>query len=79
MGAYTFSAEPPFAITSYTQSPVVDDSFYTKSSYFKRVIFPGGAVAIGPNIYLAYGKDDQEIWIAILDKEALKKALIPAP
>jgi hypothetical protein len=27
---------------------------------------------------LAYGKDDSEIWIATIDKEALKKALVPA-
>jgi predicted GH43/DUF377 family glycosyl hydrolase len=77
MGAYTFSAEPPFEITKMTPMPIFDESFYTPSDYYKRVIFPGGFVVSGPSIYVAYGKDDCEIWIATLDKDALKKALMP--
>jgi hypothetical protein len=42
-----------------------------------HVIFPGGFVVCDDAIYVAYGRDDREIWIATLDKEALKKALIP--
>ena len=77
MGAYTFSADPPFAITSYTKKPIVGEGFYTDSNYYKRVIFPGGFVVSDSVIYLAYGKDDSEIWIATIDKAALKKALMP--
>jgi hypothetical protein len=77
MGLYTFSAEPPFAITQMTQKPILSHDFYTRSHHEKRVIFPGGFVVDGSRIYVAYGKDDREIWIATLDKEQLKKNLTP--
>ncbi len=75
MGAYTFSKDPPFAITKVTPKPLVADGFYTASGCEKRVIFPGGYALCGNTIYLAYGKDDCEIWIATIDKDALKKEL----
>ncbi|MBI2743547.1 MAG: hypothetical protein HYX48_06490 [Chlamydiales bacterium] len=77
MGAYTFSASPPFGLTQITTLPIVGKDFYTKSNHLKRVIFPGGFVTSGSHIHVAYGKDDCEMWIATLDKEALKKALVP--
>lgn len=76
MGAYTFSAQPPFHVTKSSNFPIIGEGFYTRSNYEKRVIFPGGIVAKGPNIYVAYGKDDAEIWVAIIDKLALKKSLV---
>ena len=75
MGAYTFSAEPPFNITKMTPEPIIGEAFYTPSNYNKRVIFPGGFVVSDSVIYVAYGKDDSEMWVATLDKEALKKTL----
>ena len=77
MGAYTFSAEPPFQITKITPLPIMSDDFYTPSGYYKRVIFPGGFVATDTKIYVAYGKDDCEMWIATLDRDILKKVMIP--
>lgn len=77
MGAYTFSDQPPFQITKMSPHPLVVEGFYTPATWEKRVIFPGGFVVLGRHIYLAYGKDDCEIWIAILDKEELKKSLKP--
>lgn len=77
MGAYTFAPSPPFRITKMTEFPIIDQGFYTQSDYYKRVVFPGGFVVSDSQIILAYGKDDREIWIAILDKAALKKALTP--
>ena len=77
MGAYTFSAEAPFQITSITPDPIMAEEFYTPSSFNKRVIFPGGFVASDSKIYVAYGKDDREMWIATLDKDALKNAMVP--
>lgn len=77
MGAYTFSATAPFTITKFTPVPIVGKGFYTQSWYNKRVIFPGSFAVSGSNIYLAYGKDDYEMWIATIDKEVLKKALKP--
>jgi len=77
MGAYTFSKDPPFALTKFTPLPIVGEGFYTPSWHIKRVIFPGGFVVDGSSIYVAYGKDDYEMWIAELDKEALTRALVP--
>ncbi len=77
MGAYTFSAEPPFTLTRMTPKPIMAEEFYTPSYREKRVVFPGGFVVDGAYIYVAYGKDDCEMWIATLDKEALKQAMIP--
>jgi predicted GH43/DUF377 family glycosyl hydrolase len=39
------------------------------------VVFPGGFAVVGSLIYVAYGKDDREIWIATIDKDALKRSL----
>lgn len=77
MGAYTFSPNPPFEVTHFTPLPIIAEGFYTQSGHEKRVIFPGGFVVREPYIYLAYGKDDYEIWIATIDKAELKKALKP--
>lgn len=78
LGAYMFSPEPPFEITQMTKTPLEADTFYhPPSNYHKTVIFPGGFVVKGPNIYLVYGKDDSQIWIATIDLEKLKKALVP--
>jgi predicted GH43/DUF377 family glycosyl hydrolase len=75
MGAYTFSAEPPFQIKRISKLPIVAKGFYTNSTYYKKVIFPGGFVAVGDFFYVAYSKDDQEIWIAKIDKEALRRTM----
>jgi predicted GH43/DUF377 family glycosyl hydrolase len=77
MGAYTFSAEPPFELTKISPEPLSVPEFYTYSYYSKRVIYPGGFVVYGPNIYLAYGKDDCEVWIATIDIKELKNSLVP--
>lgn len=71
MGAYTFSGSPPFELTKMSPYPIVGKGFYTYLIYWKRVIFPGGFVVSGNNIYLAYGKDDWEMWVATIDKKAL--------
>lgn len=77
MGAYTFSSEPPFYITHFSPKPITTEGFYVPSDTPKKVIFPGGYVISGSTIYLAYGKDDCEVWIAVLDYRALKKSLVP--
>lgn len=76
MGAYTFSAEPPFEVTKMSVAPIDASGFYTYSSYDKRVIYPGGFVVSDSKIYLAYGKDDSELWIATIDLTALKTSLV---
>lgn len=60
-----------------TPEPIIGEGFYAPSTAEKKVILPGGFVVDGPRIYVAYGRDDREMWIATLDKEALMKALVP--
>lgn len=79
MGAYTFTPDPPFTVTKMTPIPIFNDGFYIPEAKDKKVIFPGGFVDAGDFIYLAYGKDDKEIWIATLDKKTLKETLKPIP
>ncbi len=77
MGAYTFSAEPPFAMTSISPVPVVGENYYTVSKFEKRVVFPGGVVDCGEHLLVAYGKDDSQVWITKINKEALKASMVP--
>lgn len=77
IGAYTYSGEPPFEMTKMSPVPLIDPEFYTYSSYNKRVIYPGGFVRKRNSIYLAYGKDDSEIWIAKIPLNRLKKSMVP--
>ncbi len=72
MGAYTFSASPPFEITHISAFPIQTEDFYKEN----RIIYPGGYAIDGPNIHIAYGKGDSEIWIATLDKNLLKATLV---
>lgn len=77
MGAYTFAGEPPFQLTGISPYPIVSEGFYTPSPLGIRCIYPGGFVISGPYIYLTYGKDDGEVWMAIIDKERLFETLVP--
>lgn len=75
MGAYTFSSAPPFQITKISRSPIIGENFYTESSYDKRIIYPGGFTVGEKEFYVAYGKDDSEIWIATINKQKLMNSL----
>jgi len=76
MGAYTFSATPPFGLKKISPEPIMHPEFYTYSHFSKRVIYPGGFVVEGEKLYLSYGKDDCEVWIATIDVAELKKSLV---
>jgi len=75
MGAYTFSPDPPFRITRQSPIPISHPDFYTHTDARKRVVYPGGFVVNGDEIVLAYGKDDREVWLAFIDKQALLDSL----
>jgi len=77
MGACTFSAEPPFAINRISPAPIDAPSFYTFSACDKRIIYPGGFIVEGSTIYLSYGKDDSEVWIATIDLNNLMESMVP--
>ena len=81
IGAYTFSKNPPFALTRMSQEPIVGKNFYNGPAHKTwkplRVIFPAGFVSDDRFIWLSYGRQDHEIWIAKLDKKGLFKSLVP--
>lgn len=81
IGAYTFELNPPFAITRISSKPIVAKGFYTGPAYKTwkplRVVFPMGYVADENYVWLSYGKQDHEVWIAKIDKKALLNSLVP--
>ncbi len=80
MGAYTFNKEPPFEVTKISETPIIATGFYegiNYEPYWKpvRVVFPCGFVIDEHYVYVAYGRQDHEIWIIKLDKQGLKNSL----
>jgi predicted GH43/DUF377 family glycosyl hydrolase len=81
IGAYTFDAHPPFAITAVSPEPLVSKDFY-QPPYYKtwkpmRCIFPCGMVLSEDFVWISYGRQDHEIWIAKIDKKSLLQSLVP--
>ncbi len=76
MGAYTFSSKPPFETSRISPHPITGPGFYAPSQYWKKIIFPGGYIVRDPYIYVAYGRDDGEMWIAKMDKKELMASLV---
>lgn len=82
IGAVTFSAEPPFALTRISPEPITVKGFYSGPIYEPywhpvRVVFPAGFVFDEKHIYLFYGRQDHEIWMATIDRKELMKSLVP--
>lgn len=85
MGAYTFDSKPPFAIKTISTHPIVHDSMYTgpwsnlPESYYHMdyIIFPMGFLIKGDVIYLFYGKQDKEGWVAKINLPKLLASLKP--
>lgn len=81
MGAYTFSREPPFTITSISPEPIIGINFYQGAQYVPYwkpvcVVFPCGFIFEGDYIWLSYGRQDHEIWIAKIDRQQLLNSLV---
>lgn len=82
IGAYTFSAKLPFALRRITRKPIVGKGFYNgkvPKPYWQplRVVFPCGILLEEKAIWISYGRQDCEIWVAKLDREELLKNLFP--
>lgn len=75
LGAYLFSAKPPFQILKMSPKPIQDARLFL-SDRSRRIFFPSGFLISGDNIYLVYGKDDREMGVAKIGKKALMKSLI---
>ncbi len=81
MGAYTFSPEPPFTITRISPEPIFNKNFYQGKNYRTwkplHVVFPGGLIASEGALWVAYGRQDHEIWVAKIDQKKLLETLTP--
>lgn len=82
IGAYTFSNQPPFEINQISPEPIIGKNFYHGNDYEPywkpvQVVFPGGLIVDDSFIWLAYGRQDHEIWVAQLDKARLLESLVP--
>lgn len=81
IGAYRFKKEPPFTITQISAQPIIGKNFYHGANYKPywtpvQAIFPCGFFFDEDYIWIAYGRQDHECWIAKLDKRKLMKTLI---
>ena len=81
MGAYTFENRPPFAITAISQNPIVGEHFYHGPEYKMvkpcRVVFPCGIVVDDRFVWVVFGRQDHEVWMAKLEKTGLYESLVP--
>ncbi len=81
MGAYTFAAGPPFSIKRISQKPIVGQNFYNGPAHKTwkplRVVFPCGLHFDDKHVWISYGRQDHEVWIAKLDKIKLLESLLP--
>jgi predicted GH43/DUF377 family glycosyl hydrolase len=80
MGAYTFSSEPPYSLTSISAAPIIGRNFLNGPAHSTwkplRVVFPGGIVLGKEKVWVAYGRQDHEVWIATIDKKKLRESMV---
>ncbi len=79
IGAYFFSAQPPFNITRLSPEPIIANNFYSGPAYETwkplRAIFPCGYIKDDNFVWITYGKQDHELWVVKLDKKGLFDSL----
>lgn len=79
MGAYTFESHYPFRVTRISKTPIIAKNFYKGKEHptWKplRAIFPCGYITSKKSIWVAYGRQDHEVWIVKLDKQKLLRNL----
>ncbi len=81
IGAYLFSRIPPFTITHVSQTPIIGKNFYhgeMYKPYWKEIcaVFPCGFIQDDQYIWIVYGRQDHEAWVAKLDKEQFLNSLV---
>lgn len=81
IGAYLFSREAPFAIKQISPEPICGHGFYRGCSYIPywhpvQVVFPCGFVFDEQFIWVAYGRQDHEMWVVKLDRQGLLESMI---
>lgn len=89
MGAYTFNRDYPFNITRVSSQPIISNQvnnaikrFYVGAEYKPywgsvMAVFPCGFIMDSDFIWLTFGRQDHEMWVAKLDKKKLYESLVP--
>eukprot|EP01041_Mallomonas_annulata_P000205 gene205-371_t len=91
IGAYTFSATPPFHVLSISREPIVASSFYVGKlapQPFDYILYPtsftldndnngnGNGNGNGTTVTLYYGRQDEDTWVASLQLSGLLASLV---
>lgn len=82
IGAYTFEKDPPFAITNISSRPIIAKGFYSGQNYAPYwkpvcVVFPCGILVEDEFVWISYGRQDHELWVAKINRQGLLNSLIP--
>lgn len=81
LGAYLFDGEPPFAIEKISPKPIIGRHFYIGKKYPSywapiQAVFPCGIVQRGDFLWISYGRQDHEVWVAQIDTSILLQSLV---
>lgn len=83
MGAYTFSAKPPFRILSMSPFPIMPQRFYDgpwhpiRNRRIDYCVFPMGLFVDKDQLFLSFGYQDQRGYLARINVQALWDTLVP--
>ena len=83
MGAYTFSAKPPFRVLSLSPYPIMPQRLYDgpwhyiKNRNIDYCLFPMGLFVEEDTVFLSFGYQDQRGFLARIHLKALWDTLVP--
>lgn len=82
MGAYLFQSHPPFAITHISTNPIIAPNMINESlgwayKVVDIVVFPMSFILDSDFIYVSYGHNDRDGWIAKLNRSEFDSTLEP--
>lgn len=83
MGAYTFTKDSPWRLLQMSPQPLMDDKFYTgawspfKNRHIDFVVFPNSLFQEGEDVYVGFGVQDYQGWLARINLQELLTSLEP--
>ena len=80
MGAHTFEAKPPFAVTHVSPEPILAENFFVGGWAYKRLnyeIYPSQFLIIENKIVLSIHRNDRESWVVEMYLDGLLDSLQP--
>ena len=80
MGAYTFSASPPFRLLSMSISPIMHPDFYTGpwiSRFIDYAVYPTHLTLSGDDLLMSFGVHDRQGYLSRFSLKRLLETLAP--